>query len=109
MGSHYRVRSELPPLTTLEAATQTPASRLTASAGDSLAASAPEWEALADAVGAPPFLRPGWFTAWTPAFSGRELDLVTVRSDDGLAGVVPLVRRATLMRAPANAHTPLFG
>src|SRR3954451_25395390 len=109
MGSYYRVRGQLPPLTTLEAATQTPASRLTASGGGSLTALAPEWNALADAVGAPAFLRPGWFDAWPAPLGPRDLELVGVRSDDGLAGVVRLVRRAAYLRAAAKGGTPLFG
>lgn len=70
---------------------------------------APEWDALADRTGAPPFLRPGWITAWWHAFGRGTLDLITVRDDGRLAGVLPVVRAFGEVRSPTNWHTPLFG
>lgn len=76
-----------------------------------VAAVAREWDALADRVGAPPFLRPGWFEAWSAAF-GRDVQVLVARDEDGsLAGVLPFVEpRGRLVTAsPTNWHTPVFG
>jgi len=68
-----------------------------------------EWEALAEAVGAPPFLRPGWFAAWYAAFGRGRTEIYSLRRDGQLAAVLPLERRAGALLAAANWHTPLFG
>jgi CelD/BcsL family acetyltransferase involved in cellulose biosynthesis len=74
-----------------------------------LASLAAEWDALADRLGADPFLRPGWVQAWLDGFGGGALELLTVRGEDGrLEGVLPLVRRPAVVRVPANVHTPRF-
>ena len=75
---------------------------------DSIQVVADEWDALADAVGASPFLRPGWFTLWTSCFGGTPLALVTVRRDGRLAAIAPLMRRGGALVALANDHTPAF-
>jgi len=75
---------------------------------DAIAPIASEWEALADRVGAGPFARPGWIEAWLEAFGAGVLELVAVRRDGRLAGLVPLVVRRGVVRAPANSHTPQF-
>jgi CelD/BcsL family acetyltransferase involved in cellulose biosynthesis len=69
---------------------------------------APEWDALADRVSAPPFLRPGWFKAWDRAFGRGDLEVLTVRPTGSLAGVVPIVPRHGVVRSPTNWHTPWF-
>jgi CelD/BcsL family acetyltransferase involved in cellulose biosynthesis len=74
-----------------------------------LDATAPDWEALAERAGAPPFSRPGWFAAWANAFAPGELELLTVRRDDRLAGVLPLLRTREALRSPTNDQTHHFG
>lgn len=69
-----------------------------------------DWDALADRVEAPPFLRPGWFEAWIGAFGGgAELESVEVRRGAELAATVPLLQRRGTLAAPTNWHTPMFG
>jgi CelD/BcsL family acetyltransferase involved in cellulose biosynthesis/3-hydroxyisobutyrate dehydrogenase-like beta-hydroxyacid dehydrogenase len=68
-----------------------------------------EWDALADRVGATPFLRPGWFAAWWRAFGDGELELLVARRDDRLCGVFPLYRHGSKLRSASNWHTPVFG
>jgi CelD/BcsL family acetyltransferase involved in cellulose biosynthesis len=72
---------------------------------DSLAA---EWDELADTAGAPPWSRPGWIDAWWPAFGRGRLEILAVRRNGELAGVLPLAVRAWVRAAPANWHTPEF-
>jgi CelD/BcsL family acetyltransferase involved in cellulose biosynthesis len=66
-----------------------------------------EWEALAERTDAPPFAYPGWFGAWYEAF-GQGPQMLALRRDGRLAAVVPLDRRAGVVRSAANWHTPLF-
>ena len=68
-----------------------------------------EWNDLADRTHAAPFLRPGWFAAWSSAFGGPPIEVLTVRREGRLAGVVPLVRTGRSLRSPTNWHTPGFG
>jgi CelD/BcsL family acetyltransferase involved in cellulose biosynthesis len=68
-----------------------------------------EWDALAELADAPPFLRPGWVAAWMRAFGRGELQVVEVRRDADLVGVLPMQRHGKAMRAPTNWHTPMFG
>jgi CelD/BcsL family acetyltransferase involved in cellulose biosynthesis len=76
---------------------------------DDIATVEPEWDALVERVGAPPFLRPGWFAAWWKAFgSGRPVVLTAWRGRT-LTGVLVLRRRAGALVSPTNAHTPGFG
>lgn len=70
---------------------------------------APEWDELADRLGAPPFLRPGWFAAWRHAFGAGRLEVLTLRRRGQLAGVLPLERRRGVLRGLANYHSPAFG
>jgi CelD/BcsL family acetyltransferase involved in cellulose biosynthesis len=70
---------------------------------------APEWDALADRVGAAPFLRPGWLGAWLEAFPAGRPAILTVREGGELKGVLPLLRGSALLTSPSNSHTPLFG
>lgn len=68
-----------------------------------------EWEALADRVAAPPFLRPGWISAWWRAFGNGELSLTAVRREGRLVAILPLYRRGGLLSSTANWHTPVYG
>jgi CelD/BcsL family acetyltransferase involved in cellulose biosynthesis len=68
-----------------------------------------EWNDLAAAVDAPPFLRPGWFEAWWKAFGSGSLDIVALRRDGALAAVLPLSRRLGTVRSLSNWHQPEFG
>lgn len=73
-----------------------------------LAALAPEWDELADRTRAMPFVRPGWFEAWWSAFGAGELELLTVRREGRLCGVLPLARKGGSVRSPANWESPDF-
>lgn len=81
---------------------------LTIEIHDSIAPVAPDWDGLVDRVGAPPFMRPGWFAAWWPAFAGGRPVVVTARRGERLVGLMALQRRAGGLSAPTNAHTPGF-
>jgi CelD/BcsL family acetyltransferase involved in cellulose biosynthesis len=67
-----------------------------------------EWDALADRVGASPWLRPGFIKAWLDAFSVGELEVVAVRRGSQLSAVIPMLRRRGALIAPTNWHTPQF-
>lgn len=64
---------------------------------------------MADDVGAPPFLRPGWFEAWWRAFGSGQLDIATLRRAGRLVAVLPLRRRRGALLSPTNWHAPGFG
>ncbi|MEA2368664.1 MAG: hypothetical protein QOH38_1382 [Thermoleophilaceae bacterium] len=68
-----------------------------------------DWDTLADRVGAPPFLRPGWFAAWHRAYGDGRLQVLRVRDGDRLLGVLPIEFRDGATLSPTNTHTPLFG
>jgi CelD/BcsL family acetyltransferase involved in cellulose biosynthesis len=68
-----------------------------------------EWDALADATGAAPFVRPGWVEPWMRAFGAGTPLALAVRNDGRLAGVLPLQARAGSVSSPTNWQTPLFG
>lgn len=70
---------------------------------------AEEWDALADSLAAPLFLRPGWFAAWWHAFGDGSLELLTASAGDRLVGVAVLERVGGRLAAAANFHTPLYG
>jgi CelD/BcsL family acetyltransferase involved in cellulose biosynthesis len=74
----------------------------------SVGACADEWEALADATHAPPWMRPGWIDAWWQAFGSGRMEIVAARGNGSLAGLVPLVHRHGGIHGPANWHTPAF-
>jgi CelD/BcsL family acetyltransferase involved in cellulose biosynthesis len=75
---------------------------------DTLEELAPEWEALADGLEAPPFVRPGWIAAWIGAFGRGRTVVLGVRREDRLVGVVPLLTRRGALYSPTNSHTPAF-
>jgi CelD/BcsL family acetyltransferase involved in cellulose biosynthesis len=68
-----------------------------------------DWDALADEVGASPFLRPGWVAAWWRAFGRGRLAILSLRRAGRLVGLVPLTRRGGALRGTANWHTMDFG
>jgi CelD/BcsL family acetyltransferase involved in cellulose biosynthesis len=68
-----------------------------------------KWDALADSVEAPPFLRPGWIAAWLRAFGDGELEVLECQREGELAAVLPMVRRRGRLCSPVNWHTPMFG
>jgi CelD/BcsL family acetyltransferase involved in cellulose biosynthesis len=70
---------------------------------------APEWDGLADGAGAPACMRPGWVMAWWKAFGRGRLEIVTLKRDGRLVGVVPMQRRNGELRSTSNYHTPSFG
>jgi CelD/BcsL family acetyltransferase involved in cellulose biosynthesis len=72
---------------------------------DSIAA---QWDELATATGASPFVRPGWIEAWWGSFGRGELRVLAARRDGALVGVLPLRLRHGVLRSPTNAHTPGF-
>ena len=84
--------------------------RLTVAVGDDgLAEWAGRWEALADDVGAPPWWRPAWVSAWTAAFGREGLELIVATRGESLVGVVPFRRLGREFRSTTNYHTPSFG
>ena len=70
---------------------------------------ASEWDALADATGAGPFVRPGWFGAWSSAFGGGPVSVLTARRDGQLVGALALLSRRSGLVSPTNWHTPAYG
>jgi CelD/BcsL family acetyltransferase involved in cellulose biosynthesis len=74
-----------------------------------IATLAAEWEALAERVDAPPFVRPGWIEAWMGAFSSARPAILATRTEGRLTGVLPLLRRHGALTSPTNWHTPAFG
>lgn len=70
---------------------------------------AARWDSLVERVNAPPFMRPGWFSAWWEAFGSRRPLVLTAHRGPELTGVLVLRRRAAALASPTNAHTPGFG
>ena len=68
-----------------------------------------EWDELCDAIGASPFLRPGWFACWLDAFGGGSTWILTARRSGDLVGVLCLRRRAGVVHSASNWHSPEFG
>jgi len=66
------------------------------------------WDELADRIGAPPFLRPGWFAAWWGAFGRGSLEILALSRDGNTAAVLPMERRRGALRSLSNWHTPGF-
>lgn len=69
---------------------------------------APEWDELADRVGAAPWLRPGWVAAWLESFGAGSLELLVLRRNGRLAAVAPLERAPGRLRSTTNWHTPAY-
>jgi CelD/BcsL family acetyltransferase involved in cellulose biosynthesis len=68
-----------------------------------------EWDDLATRVDAPPWYRPGWLLAWREAFGIGDLDLVVVRREGRLVGLVPLEKVRGEVRSASNGESPSFG
>jgi CelD/BcsL family acetyltransferase involved in cellulose biosynthesis len=67
------------------------------------------WDALADSLSVPPFMRPGWILAWSGAFADGKLSAVTAMRERQLVGLLPFIERRGVLAAPTNWHTPVFG
>jgi CelD/BcsL family acetyltransferase involved in cellulose biosynthesis len=78
---------------------------------NSVGAVAEEWDRLADAAKAAPFLRPAWTRAWWAAFGSGRLEIVTLRHGPGgpLVALIPLHQRLGRSLSASNWHTPQFG
>jgi CelD/BcsL family acetyltransferase involved in cellulose biosynthesis len=63
-----------------------------------------EWDDLVDRTGTAPFTRPGWLEGWWRAFGGGRgrLQILALRRQGRLAGVLPLVRRHGLVSSTTN-------
>jgi CelD/BcsL family acetyltransferase involved in cellulose biosynthesis len=68
-----------------------------------------EWEQLAQRVDGSPFLRPGWILPWLRAFGTGTPEVVTIRREGELVGVLPMQRRRGRLVSAANWHSPMFG
>lgn len=68
-----------------------------------------EWEDLAVALSASPFLYPGWIKAWRSSWGRGRPVLLTARRGGELVGILPLERRSGGLHSPTNWHTPEFG
>jgi CelD/BcsL family acetyltransferase involved in cellulose biosynthesis len=73
---------------------------------ESIDAVAHEWERLADATDAGPFVRPGWFQAWAHAFGDGDTPVALCLRRDA---VLCLVRGRGALRSPTNWHSPAYG
>jgi anthraniloyl-CoA monooxygenase len=70
---------------------------------------AAEWDRLATRSGSPPFVRPGWISAWVDAFApGREPQALTARRTGELVGVLPLLNGRGGLRSPTNGESMIF-
>jgi CelD/BcsL family acetyltransferase involved in cellulose biosynthesis len=67
-----------------------------------------EWDQLATATSAPPFVFPDWIGAWQRWFGNGRLRLFVARRGSELVGVLPLVLHRRALRSPTNPHSPLF-
>jgi CelD/BcsL family acetyltransferase involved in cellulose biosynthesis len=85
-----------------------PESALTFEVHRDVASLADEWDNLADRLGAVPFLRPGWFTAWYRAFAVGQIEILAARRGERLVAVAPLERGRVSLRSATNWHTPVW-
>jgi CelD/BcsL family acetyltransferase involved in cellulose biosynthesis len=68
-----------------------------------------EWDSLALATHAAPFVRPGWIRAWMAAFAPRrQLQVIAVRRDGQLVAVLPVLVTRRGAAAPTNSETPVM-
>jgi CelD/BcsL family acetyltransferase involved in cellulose biosynthesis len=68
-----------------------------------------DWAALCARVGATPWHSPSWYRAWWESFGRGSLEIVTVRDEGRLTGLVPMERLGKEIRAAANSQSPDFG
>lgn len=78
-------------------------------ATDDLERRSGDWDALADHVHAPPFVRPGWIAVWSRIFGKGRLEVLTAHRNGGLQAVLPIAFNRGLAASPSNWHTPEFG
>lgn len=68
-----------------------------------------DWDSLAQAVRAEPWLQPGWISAWWNVFGKQSQLLVqSVRTEGALTAITPVVRTRNAVYAAANEHSPGF-
>lgn len=91
------------------AAHRFPTSSVSVESHRDVAAIADEWDDLADRVGASPFLRSGWYQAFTDAFLREGFEVVALRREGRLIALLPLHVRHRSLRSSTNEHTPEFG
>jgi CelD/BcsL family acetyltransferase involved in cellulose biosynthesis len=75
---------------------------------DRLEPVAEEWNELAGALGAPPFMHAGWTASWWSAFGRGALRIFVIRHGGRIVALLPMGRRHGALRSPTNAHTPHF-
>ncbi|WP_217921858.1 GNAT family N-acetyltransferase [Miltoncostaea oceani] len=70
-----------------------------------------EWDELARASDASPFLRPAYLRLWRASFDadGRPPDVVVARREGRLAGALPVSRDGGRVGPPGNFETPAGG
>jgi CelD/BcsL family acetyltransferase involved in cellulose biosynthesis len=74
-----------------------------------VAAIADEWDRVAERAHASPFLRPGWYEAFTSAFLRDGFEIVAVRCEGRVTALLPLHVRDRSLLSATNEHTPEFG
>ena len=67
-----------------------------------------EWDELASATSAPPFVFAGWIDTWRRWFGHGRLRLFIARRERELVGLVPLELHRGALHSPTNPHSPLF-
>lgn len=69
-----------------------------------------EWEELARETAAPPWVWPGWFTAWNRAFAPGELLVPHCARVDGRLRAIGIFRQCgRRIESAANIHSPWWG
>jgi CelD/BcsL family acetyltransferase involved in cellulose biosynthesis len=68
-----------------------------------------QWDDLADAAGASPFVRPGWINAWAGSFRRQRPRLLALSDSGRLLAALPLMLSRRRLRSPTNWHTGDFG
>ncbi len=68
-----------------------------------------EWDELADALEAGPFVRPGWLEAWWAAFGHGTPTVLCARRQGALVALIPLQRGRGSLRSVTNWHNASSG
>lgn len=92
----------------MTAATHVAPAGTTTETHGSISTIAEEWDALASELNATPFARPGWFEAWSNTFGSDQLEIICVRRDGRLVGVLPLHENKGHRKSLTNFHSPRF-
>ena len=69
---------------------------------------ADDWLDLAQRVEAPPFVCPGWISAWYSSFGRGAPRVFITRRVGRVVAVLPMERRRGGLHSPTNAHSPSF-